>query len=262
MTQRLADAIEAVALTMPLEVVARLVDALRTGGAATQWAPTLEARVGQEESRRLVRELVARWMESAPVVTPESVGLALDAASRSVAAVRKTQRIELIWSGPDSRVVPLRRTDQALLEVIEGATRSLHVVSFAVYKVPTIVDALIARAREGVRVALYLETANASEGKIAYDTVRALGPGVGDHVTIYIWPRDRRPTSASGKHGSLHAKLALADGQTLFLSSANLTEYALTLNMEMGLLVRGGALPPQVAQHLASLVERGDFVAI
>ena len=43
----------------------------------------------------------------------------------------------------------------------------------------------------------------------------------------------------------------------LFVSSANLTEYALTLNMELGVLVRGGSLPPRVADHFTRLIERG-----
>jgi phosphatidylserine/phosphatidylglycerophosphate/cardiolipin synthase-like enzyme len=45
----------------------------------------------------------------------------------------------------------------------------------------------------------------------------------------------------------------------MLISSANLTEYAMTLNMEMGLLVRGGPLPGQVQSHLTRLVEKGVF---
>jgi phosphatidylserine/phosphatidylglycerophosphate/cardiolipin synthase-like enzyme len=45
----------------------------------------------------------------------------------------------------------------------------------------------------------------------------------------------------------------------MLVSSANLTEYALTLNMEMGILVRDGPLPGQVKVHLDRLVEQGVF---
>jgi len=31
------------------------------------------------------------------------------------------------------------------------------------------------------------------------------------------------------------------------------------LNMEMGVLIRGGSLPGDVARHLERLVERGEF---
>ena len=42
-----------------------------------------------------------------------------------------------------------------------------------------------------------------------------------------------------GRLGSLPAKVAVADGATLLISSANFTEYAMTLNMELGVLIRG-----------------------
>lgn len=60
--------------------------------------------------------------------------------------------------------------------------------------------------------------------------------------------------------GSLHAKCAIADKKHLFISSANLTEYALTLNMEMGLLVKSEDLARQVKEHIDSLIERGILV--
>jgi len=38
------------------------------------------------------------------------------------------------------------------------------------------------------------------------------------------------------------------------ISSANLTEYSMSLNMELGLLVKGGNLPRELASHLLSLI--------
>jgi phosphatidylserine/phosphatidylglycerophosphate/cardiolipin synthase-like enzyme len=64
------------------------------------------------------------------------------------------------------------------------------------------------------------------------------------------------------RHGSLHAKCAVADRRVLFVSSANLTEYALKLNMELGLLVRGGDLPGRAIGHLRRLVEEGVLVPV
>ena len=46
------------------------------------------------------------------------------------------------------------------------------------------------------------------------------------------------------------------DGEWLFLSSANLPGYAFSLNMELGLLVRGGKLPHDVAAHFDSLISQ------
>lgn len=48
----------------------------------------------------------------------------------------------------------------------------------------------------------------------------------------------------------------------MFLSSANLTEYAFTINMELGLLVTGGKLPEQVEQHFERLITAGTLLRV
>ena len=45
----------------------------------------------------------------------------------------------------------------------------------------------------------------------------------------------------------------------MLVSSANLTEYAMTLNMELGILVCGGAMPGQVEKHLCKRIELNVF---
>ena len=42
-----------------------------------------------------------------------------------------------------------------------------------------------------------------------------------------------------------------------FISSANLTEYALNINMEMGVLIKGGTLPGQMHSHFHGLIRDG-----
>jgi phosphatidylserine/phosphatidylglycerophosphate/cardiolipin synthase-like enzyme len=56
--------------------------------------------------------------------------------------------------------------------------------------------------------------------------------------------------------------LAVADGKTLLISSANLTEHAMTLNMEMGILVSGGEWPGRVVQHFQQLIADGKLVSL
>ena len=41
----------------------------------------------------------------------------------------------------------------------------------------------------------------------------------------------------------MHAKAAIADKRAALATSANLTGHALDLNMELGLIVRGGPVP-------------------
>jgi phosphatidylserine/phosphatidylglycerophosphate/cardiolipin synthase-like enzyme len=46
----------------------------------------------------------------------------------------------------------------------------------------------------------------------------------------------------------------VADGRLAFITSANLTKRAMEGNMEIGILVRGGALPDNLHRHLEMLV--------
>lgn len=61
----------------------------------------------------------------------------------------------------------------------------------------------------------------------------------------------------SGKPGLLPVKCVVADGRWLFLPSANLTEQAFSINMELGVLITGGSTPVQVEAHFDRMVLNG-----
>jgi phosphatidylserine/phosphatidylglycerophosphate/cardiolipin synthase-like enzyme len=54
----------------------------------------------------------------------------------------------------------------------------------------------------------------------------------------------------------LHAKAVVADEQSVFITSANLTEAALDRNIEIGLLVRDIPLALSVVSHFRGLIDR------
>ncbi|MPY76873.1 MAG: hypothetical protein GEU87_21775 [Alphaproteobacteria bacterium] len=68
---------------------------------------------------------------------------------------------------------------------------------------------------------------------------------------------DRRARNDRGQHGTLHAKCVVVDAERLFVSSANMTEFALVLNIELGVLLKGGDAPSQVERHLTELIRTG-----
>lgn len=209
-------------------------------------------------ARVAINQLVDRWRDDAPHIAPISLALTL----RALAEERHdaSQQLELVWTGPIPDGIALRRTDQALLEIIERASSELLIASFAVYRVREVVDALIAAAERGVRITLVFESPTESADGIAFDGARALGRRVIEHTRLLIWPRERRPRGARDQVGSLHVKCAIADAVELFVSSANLTEHALRLNMELGILVRGGDLPGKASELFHELERRGDLV--
>ena len=172
---------------------------------------------------------------------------------------RKGQSVELVWTGPEVSVVPLRRTEQVVLQVIDSACERLLVVSYAVFNIPRICEALIRAADRGVAITIVVESPDRTEGQKAYSTLAALGPTVASRCGVFVWPIGGRFRTGSGKPGLLHVKCAVADGKRLFLSSANLTEYAFSINMELGVLITDGISPGEVEAHFGKMIESGQL---
>jgi phosphatidylserine/phosphatidylglycerophosphate/cardiolipin synthase-like enzyme len=212
--------------------------------------------------RRLIGELLETWCREAVYLDSSAIATALSTASYCEEAAKDELSVELVWTGPTSEGMLLRKTEQVLLQVIWEAQQELILVSFAVYKIPKIAKALVNAINRGVRVRIIVETPEASEGKIPFGASAALGQEIAQQAQFFIWPRDKRWTDSQGRYGSLHIKCAIADRKHLFISSANLTEYALTLNMEMGLLVHGQDLAHKVAEHIERLIQEKFLVLI
>ncbi|PLS78577.1 MAG: hypothetical protein CYG59_17780 [Chloroflexi bacterium] len=244
-----------------IEMVARAIENVPTSdwNALRQRA---EAAGGSPSGRALIRKLIDRWYSEAPDISPHSFAFALLAATGTADYLRKSQTVEVVWTGPDSDL-PLRHTAQVLQQVIREARNSLLVVSYAVYDIPEIVQVLADALNRGVHLSLVIEAPEEQIGHAAYNTLAAFGPHVSQRATVYRWPQELRPMHpTSHKPAALHVKCAVADGEALLLSSANLTHYALNLNMEMGVLIRGGRLPRQVVKHFVWLMEQQILVPV
>lgn len=212
--------------------------------------------------RRLVADLFATWQQDTEQWDSRAIAAALMAAADASTTAREALDIELVWTGPESTVVPVRRTDRVLLQLIAQAQQEVITISFAVYKIPEIADALVAALNRGVNVRIIAETPASGASRIPYGVKAALGAQVLERSLLFTWPVEQRPKNAEGNCGSLHIKGCIVDSQHLFVTSANLTEYALTLNMEMGLLVHSQALATQVVQLLDSLIQQGVLVTV
>lgn len=244
---------------MPLELAERVAEAcLQDSGAVV--TPALRRQihhlVGQEVARRQVDALLDGVAVAG--VAPSAIGYALLTGAQVVQRQREAERISLLWTGPTSRHIPVRRTEQALIEIIEAAEVELHLVSYVAYQADGVREALRGAIGRGVVVHLYLETMD-KDGEAQLSGLRWLGRGLTSACRVYAWPQEQRRVTPNGKTGALHAKIALADERMLFISSANLTGYALGYNMEMGVLFVGGENPAVVRAHLHSLVKQGVF---
>ena len=92
--------------------------------------------------------------------------------------------------------------------------------------------------------------------------MKALCEEVAACSTVYLWPRGKRKQTEDGRVGSLHVECVVGDGRWLFLSSANLTKYAFSLNMELGVLITGGQSPRQIETVFEQLMNGGVIVEV
>ena len=200
-----------------------------------------------------VKELGQLWME-AGFVDGQSLADAIRCGARAVKTASSYEKVELLYTGPDSD--QLRRNLQGLLEVIRGARERLWVVSYVIVGVPDVLTALQERAAAGIVVHLLVDhrTENGEQA------VRALVGKVPD-CNVCVWPDEKR-LLPSGKYVNLHAKCAVADGRQAFVSSANLTGWAMDHNLEVGYLVTGGETPQALARHLDGLLASGELVGV
>ncbi|GAB5521995.1 MAG: DISARM system phospholipase D-like protein DrmC [Rhodothermales bacterium] len=208
----------------------------------------IEALVGTPPARAKLKELCEAWVDSG-TSGDFLAGLLVGAThARRQAAAEVT--VELAWTGPTTPFVATRRTDQVLLDLIRRAERELFLVSFVAYDVTDVVDALNEATRRGVAVRFLLESSTSHGGSLDVDPLDTMRTAVPE-AELYAWQNKQEPFLG----GRVHAKIAVADQRTAFLSSANLTGYALGKNMEAGVLIRGGDIPAALSSHLQALIE-------
>jgi hypothetical protein len=114
----MAEAATRLASEMPSAYVGALACALQTG-------PVLKTQAVQGiphlHYRSMAGEFIDLWQSRAAGVTPEAVALALRTAAHAEKAHREGQTVELVWTGPGTEAHPFRRTEQAVLQVLDSA---------------------------------------------------------------------------------------------------------------------------------------------
>ncbi len=247
--QALLDAVvDLVALVSPAKV--RTVAGALRGLATPDAAPAVDTLAGTPAARASVGRVLAIWAQVR--ASGDEVAGMLLGASEARLRVERELSVELVWTGPTTRFVPTRRTEQVLLDLIAGAHADLFLVSFVAYDVRSVVTAMNEAASRGVRLRVLLEASTSHGGSLNVDpaaTMRARVPT----AELFTW-RERPEPFVDGK---VHAKVAVVDGTRAFITSANLTGHALEKNMEAGVLVNGGPVPKTLSDHLQALIDVG-----
>jgi cardiolipin synthase len=222
---------------------AELVAILRREDELANLAGPLERRFGSD---RWVSEVVAL------TCSPSSLADLVELSASSRSAERAAQHVEFVWTGPRSNRVAAQTTEQTFLDLINGASKRLIVLTYAAREVESILDALEAAEKRGVASIVICETQLHGQpfNEAAVRRLKRM-PG----LRAYGWP-ERDGGS------SLHAKLVVADGDRALITSANLTQAALRRNVEAGVLLEGGSVPQRVEAHLLELIANGEFAPI
>ncbi|EBX2980520.1 DISARM system phospholipase D-like protein DrmC [Salmonella enterica] len=202
----------------------------------------------------IVKQLTMAWQKTS--VSSSELAAMLLTASHVYSKATSEQSTELVWTGPTTPFVSARRTEQALLQVISTAERTLFITSFVAYDVSTIVKALNAANERGVMISILLELSQEKGGSLNFDTIEKMRIQV-PSAKLYVW--NNKDNEYYG--GCVHAKVAVAvavavaDARECFITSANLTGYAMEKNIEAGVLISGGSIPRQLNEHLFYLIK-------
>jgi cardiolipin synthase A/B len=178
------------ARTLPgdqLDQLAGALDHAEGPGAAVRARAT--SLVATDVFGQAVEEILAGW-SAVETFTGPAVALALRASAAAAREERDEEEIEIVWTGPTTSAVALRRTRVVLFELIHGARSRITLVSYAAFRQDDLVQELRSAAGRGVRVRLVLESAAASRGRLDDDAARAFSSLEG---TVEVRDRGRSP---------------------------------------------------------------------
>jgi putative cardiolipin synthase len=239
-------------------VVLRSVPGVPPMSAPALTARLIDARPGFAMSEAAER-LISAWHAADPAVSGSAVALALESAAQ-VEARGDARRGDVVISGPASGSAAVRLTSSVMSELIHDCRASLLVVSFAAFGVAEVVHELSRAAQRGVRIDLILES-TAGQGGTLRGAVGAAAAfaDIERDARFWIWPGSNRPAVGASR-AALHAKLIAADERIALVGSANLTDKALAVNLELGVIIRDPEIVGRIVRHFRSLMQPGAGV--
>jgi phosphatidylserine/phosphatidylglycerophosphate/cardiolipin synthase-like enzyme len=160
--------------------------------------------------------------------------------------------VQVVWTGPSSASVPVRSMAAVLEDVINEARSELVIMTYSARRYEPVRAALAAAIERAVAVDVVVETLSGAGSALSGSEPATAFAGL-HGLNLWHWPTRNRATAGA----KMHAKLAVADGKTLLVSSANLTQSGVSDSLEAGLLVRGGTAPQRALEYVRDLQARG-----
>jgi phosphatidylserine/phosphatidylglycerophosphate/cardiolipin synthase-like enzyme len=246
-------------LDLPSHLRDRLASALESGVlGASPSAVSLKSVIGHRDD---ADSIVAALHELGQLgVKGPAAAIWLRTIARAAA---RTPKPDLVWSGPEVPALYARDTRRVYEELLGSAERSIWASTYAFFDGPKVFEVLARRmeARPTLHVTLLLNI----QRKVGDNTAsEQLVRRFANHFWKSDWPSsshpnvfyDPRALDLEGPGGVLHAKAVVADDETVFVTSANLTEAALDRNIELGVLIRDRAFALTIGGYFRNLIDR------
>lgn len=195
-------------------------------------------------------------LSSAWATTPGMTGAGVALALRVGLSARRTaevHRSRAVWTGPGA-TGEQHLTAAVLHELVAAAQSRVMIVSYAAFTLATLASDLETAVKRGCAVDVVFESEADSSGEYH-------GPGTPfanvAGITRWRWPAEHR-----GSGAALHAKVLVIDGHRALVGSANLTNRALTANLEAGVLVADPQVATAIERHVRELMAAGELVRV
>jgi phosphatidylserine/phosphatidylglycerophosphate/cardiolipin synthase-like enzyme len=177
--------------------------------------------------------------------------------------------VDLVMTGPEVAGHENRDTSVVVSDLFRQAEETILIAGYAVYQGQKVFRALAERMTEcpALKVSMFLDiqrrpgdTSSSAElvRRFAHRFQSDEWPVGSRTPEVFYDPRSL--SSDRTKRAALHAKCVVADGQEVFVSSANFTEAAQERNVEVGLLLRSTATAQRLTQFFNALYASGQFM--
>jgi phosphatidylserine/phosphatidylglycerophosphate/cardiolipin synthase-like enzyme len=242
------------------EDLSQVADALSEGRLTAPYSAVGLGRLGVSEPHLLAAELNS--LAGKDFLPTQMAILLNEIAHERKVLIAKAAKLEMVVTGPDVRE-QARDTSVVVDQLFLEAQESVLVVGFALYKGDIIFRCLAQRldTNPTLDVTLCLDISRRGTDTTKDDDI------VGRYAHEFRarnWPGQRLPKvyfdprgliSDAKNRAVLHAKCVVVDNKKALITSANPTPAAYDRNIELGVVVRGGTVPGQIASHFASLIE-------
>lgn len=173
---------------------------------------------------------------------------------------RPPPRLDLVWSGPETKASTSRSTNLVVERLFEDAQRTVIVCGYS-FDTPDILRPLHrAMVERRVAAQLFVDItgeATSVAGATAFATAFI------DKFFRQVWtfgaPKpdvfyDPRTAAPGPPWASLHAKCIVVDDERTFITSANFTDRGQTRNIEAGVLIEDKVFSEELAKQWRQLI--------